>query len=276
MDATYIVTENLSSQTSVDKKILNIAVRFWFVIVTLGQWIFAFYVIAFYGRATATGNIEKWNEVLPHGYISGDLAGNLVVGIHLLFAAIIIICGPLQIIPQIRDYVPTFHRFSGRLYVFTAIILSFSGLIMVWTRGSVGGMTQHISISFNAILIIISAIFAIRYAMKQDFKSHRIWALRLFLLVNGVWFFRVGLMFWLLINGGPVGFDPDTFEGPFLTILNISQYTIPLIILELYLRAKAGSNKTLSIVTSAILLVFTLIMAIGIFGATMGMWLPRL
>ncbi len=276
MDVNYIAAEKLTSQTSIEKRILNFAVRLWFVIATLGQWLFAFYVIAFYGRATATGNIEKWNEILPHGYVPGDMAGNLVVGIHLLFAAIIIICGPLQIIPQIRNYAPTFHRFSGRLYIFTAIILSFSGLIMVWTRGTVGGMLQHISISFNAILIIISAIFAIRYAMKQDFRSHRIWALRLFLLVNGVWFFRVGLMFWLLINGGPVGFDPKTFEGPFLSILNISQYTIPLIILELYLHAKTSSNKTLSLFTAAILVIFTVIMAIGIFGATMGMWLPRL
>jgi hypothetical protein len=276
MDATFIATENLNNETSSDKKILNFAIRMWFVIATLGQWMFVYYVIAFYGRATASGNLEKWNEVLPHGFVADDTAGNLVVGIHLLFAAIIIICGPLQIIPQIRNYLPTFHRFSGRLYIFTAIILSFSGLIMVWTRGTVGGMTQHISISFNAVLIIISAVFAIRYAMKQDFKSHRIWALRLFLLVNGVWFFRVGLMFWLLINGGPVGFDPKTFEGPFLSILNISQYTIPLIILELYLRSKNSSNKALSFVTSAILLIFTLVMAIGIFGATMGMWLPRL
>lgn len=276
MDATFIATENLNSQTSSDKKILNFTVRLWFTLATLGQLMFAYYVIAFYGRATAAGNIEKWNEVLPHGYVAGEIVGNLVVGIHLLFAAIIIICGPLQIIPQIRDYVPTFHRFSGRLYIFTAIILSVSGLIMVWTRGTVGGLTQHISISINAILIIISAVFAIRYAMKQNFKSHRIWALRLFLLVNGVWFFRVGLMFWLLINGGPVGFDPKTFEGPFLSILNISQYTIPLIILELYLRAKTGSNKTLSLVTSAILFIFTVIMAIGILGATMGMWLPRI
>jgi hypothetical protein len=210
-----ITLENTDIKPLNDKRILNFAVRLWFVIATFGQWLFAFYIIAIYGRATATGNLEKWNQVLPHGFVLGDMVGNLVVGIHLFFAAIIIICGTLQIIPQIRNYAPTFHRFSGRLYIFTAIILSFSGLIMVWTRGSVGGMTQHISISFNAVLIIISAVFAIRYAMIQDFKSHRIWALRLFLLVNGVWFFRVGLMFWILINGGPVGFDPDTFEGLF-------------------------------------------------------------
>lgn len=276
MDSTYIANEKLISKTSSDKKLLQFAAGFWFAVAALGQWMFAYYVIAFYGRATANGNIEKWNEILPHGYVADDLAGNLVVGIHLLFAAIIIICGPLQIISQVRDYAPAFHRFSGRLYVFTAIILSLSGLTMVWTRGSVGGMTQHISISINSILIIISAVFTIRYAMKQDIKSHRIWALRLFLLVNGVWFFRVGLMFWLLINGGPVGFNPDTFEGPFLSILNISQYTVPLIILELYLHSKNSQSKSISLVTTAILFIFTAIMAIGIFGATMGMWLPRL
>jgi hypothetical protein len=276
MDATFITSENLKTQTSSDKKLLKFAAGLWFVIAALGQWMFAFYVIAFYGRATAAGNIAKWNEVMPHGFISGDLAGNLVVGVHLLLAAIIIICGPLQIIPQIRNYAPTFHRFCGRLYIFTAIILSSSGLIMVWTRGSVGGMSSHISISINAILIIVSAISAIRYAMEQDFKTHRIWALRLFLSVNGVWFFRVGLMFWLLINGGPVGFDPKTFEGPFLSILGFSQYIIPLIVLELYLRAKTGSNKTFSLVTAAILFIFTVITAIGVFAATMGMWLPRL
>ena len=259
-----------------DKKALKFAVVTWFVIAFLGQWMFAFYVIAFYGRATLSGNIERWNEVMPHGYIQGDFAGNLVVGIHLLLAAIIIFCGPLQIIPQVRNKFPKFHRLSGRLYIFTAIILSFSGLVMVWTRGSVGGMTSHISISINAVMIIISAVFAIRYAMKQNFKMHRVWALRLFLLVNGVWFFRVGLMFWLLINGGPVGFDPETFEGPFLSILGISQYVLPLIILELYLRAKSGSNKALSFAAAAILLIFTVITAIGIFGAAIGMWLPRL
>lgn len=258
------------------KKILSWSAGFWFITATLGQWMFAFYVMAFYGRATATGNIEKWNVVLPKGYVSGDFFGNLVVGIHLLLAAIIIICGPLQIISQTKKYMPTFHRWSGRLYIFTAVITSLSGLIMVWTRGSVGGLAQHISISVNAILILVSVFFTVRYALNDDLKRHRMWALRLFLVVNGVWFFRVGLMFWLLINGRPVGFNPDTFEGPFLIFLSISQYTIPLILLELYQRAKMGKSGSLNLAVSALLALFTLVMAIGIFGATVGIWLPRI
>ena len=78
-----------------------------------------------------------------------------MVGSHLLLAAIIIIGGPLQIIPKVREYAPTFHRWNGRLYILTAFIISLSGLYMVWIRGSIGGMIQHISISINAFLIIL-------------------------------------------------------------------------------------------------------------------------
>lgn len=108
---------------------------------------------------------------------------------------------------------------------------------MVWTRGSVGDMVQHISISIQAVYIILFALLGIRYARTRQFAKHRAWALRLFMVVNGVWFFRVGLMFWVLVNGGPVGFNPETFTGPFLTALSICTYAMPLslIVLEMYL-----------------------------------------
>jgi len=259
-----------------EKKLLNIVITSWFIVAVVGQLIFATYVILFYGKATVTGHNEKWNEVLPQGYVSGETIGNLIVGSHLLLAAVIIIGGPLQIIPKVREYAPTFHRWNGRTYVVTAIILSLTGLYMVWVRGSIGGMIQHISISINAFLIMIAAVFTIKYAMTRKFKNHRIWAIRLFLVVNGVWFFRVGLYFWLFINEKPVGFDPKTFEGPFLYFLTFSQYVIPLSLFELYIKAKSSSNKKLVLATSTLLVIFTIIMTIGIFAASMGHWLPKM
>jgi len=236
---------NDKTNAIVEKKVINSAVAIWFTVAVLGQWIFAAYVIIFYGKATLSGHSENWNKVLPHGYVAGETLGNLIVGSHLLLAAIIIIGGPLQLIPKVREYAPTFHRWNGRMYVVTAVILSLTGLYMVWIRGAIGGMIQHISISINAILIMISAVLTIQYARTRNFKKHRIWAIRLFLVVNGVWFFRVGLFFWLFINQKPVGFDPETFEGPFLYFLTFSQYIIPLSLFELYLKAKKNSNKNL-------------------------------
>lgn len=258
------------------KKLLNTAITVWFTIAVVGQWIFATYVMLFYGKATATGHSEKWNKVLPNGYVSGESLGNLIVGSHLLLAAIIIIGGPLQLIPKVREFMPKFHRWNGRIYIFTAFILSLTGLYMVWVRGSIGGIIQHTSITINAILIMVAAFFSIKYAKERNFKIHRIWAIRLFLVVNGVWFFRVGLYFWLFINQGPVGFNPKTFEGPFLYFLTFSQYIIPLSLFELYLKAKKSSNKKVIQTTITLIILVTIIMTIGIFAATMGHWFPKM
>lgn len=258
------------------KKILSTAITVWFTIAVVGQWIFAAYVLLFYGKATLTGHSENWDMVLPHGYVKGDTIGNVVVGIHLLLAIIIIVGGPLQILPKVREYAPTFHRWNGRLYISVAFLMSLSGLYMVWIRGAVGGMVQHISISINAFLIMIAAVFAIKKAIARNFEEHRSWAIRLFLVINGVWFFRVGFNFWLFVNKGVVGFNPTTFEGPFLNVLTFSQYIIPLFLFEIYLRAKKSSNQKLVFITLTLFFLFTIIMAIGIIAASWKIWFPMM
>jgi uncharacterized membrane protein len=260
------------------QRLLNAAATTWFVVTTIGQWAFGAYVIAFYGTSTATGNLEKWNKVLPHGYVKGDWVGNLVVGVHVLLAAILVLGGPLQLMPFVRSKAPMVHRWLGRIYVMTALIVATGGFAMVWTRGAVGDRVQHVSISIQTIYIIVFALLAWRCARARQFSQHRKWALRLFMVVSGVWFFRIGLMCWLLVNGGPAGFDPRTFSGPFLTALAVLVYALPvsLGLLELYFYAQKTTKPRA--ITAVALLIFavTALMAVGIFGAIAGMWLPRI
>jgi hypothetical protein len=71
--------------------------------------------------------------------------------------------------------------------------------------------------------------------------------MRLFLAVNGTWFFRTGLMFWVFLTGG-VGINWETFSGPFLITWNFGQYLIPIVVLELYFltqKQKGVSGKFL-------------------------------
>ena len=253
---------------------LNAAARFWFVVAVTGQWIFAFYVAVLYGRTAVQGNFEAWNKVLPHGYVPGQTMSNAAVAAHLLLAVIVMVLGPLQLVPKIRAKAPAFHRWSGRLYIPAVALTSIAGLYMVWGRGAgVGDFVQHLGISLDAVLILVFAFLALRSALKRDFQTHRRWALRLFLVVNGVWFFRVGLMFWIVVNQGPAGFDPKTFTGPFLSFLSFADYLLPLAVLELYLRAKSTSAR---FAMAGTLVILTLAMGVGIVTATMGMWLPRL
>jgi hypothetical protein len=255
---------------------LKVAATSWFVVAVLGQLAFVAYVIGFYGRAALQGRFEAWNKVLPHGYVAGDTFGNVIVSLHLAFATVVIVGGALQLMPAIRRVAPAFHRWNGRVYLGSVLLMSVGGLVMVWTRGTVGDLSQHIAISINALLIIAFAGMALRHALARRIDAHRRWALRLFLVVAGVWFFRIGLMAWIVVNQGPVGFDPKTFAGPFLTFLAFAQYVLPLAVLELYLRAQAGRGSLQRIAVAACLLVLTLVTAGGVAAASMLMWLPRL
>ncbi|SEJ57761.1 Uncharacterized membrane protein [Dyadobacter sp. SG02] len=273
-------TINIPSKTSKQdaQKLLNLAVTAWFVVTTIGQWAFGIYIIAFYGTSTASGDFENWNKVLPHGYVKGDWAGNLVVGLHVLLAAILVFGGPLQLMPIVRRSVPRFHRWLGRVYITTAVIVATGGFAMVWTRGAVGDHVQHVSISVQTVYIIVFALLAWHYARAGRFDIHRKWAMRLFMVVSGVWFFRVGLMCWLVLNGGPVGFDPRTFSGPFLTALAVFVYALPvsLLLLELYFYGQKTKGRIAMTVTAVAIFLLTALMVVGIFGAIMGMWWPRI
>ena len=68
----------------------------------------------------------------------------------------------------------------------------------------------------------------------------------------------------------------DTFAGPFLTILSFSTYLLPLAVLELYLRAQDRGSAPARIAVASLVGALTLVTALGVFGATVGMWLPRL
>lgn len=255
---------------------LQAAARFWFLAAVTGQLIFAYYVAAFYGGAALHGRPETWNKVLPHGYIPGDTIGNFAIGMHLLFAVIVTVGGPLQLIPQVRARAPTFHHWNGRIYMLTVCATSLVGLYMLWFRGAVGDLVQHLGTSLDAVLILVFAATAVRYAIARDIATHRRWALRLFMVVSGVWFFRIGLMFWLVVNRGPVGFDPDTFQGPFLDFLSFAEYLVPLAVLEVYLRTRERAGTLGQLAMAGGLVVLTFATGVGIFGATMGMWLPHM
>ncbi len=247
----------------------------WFLIAVTGQWAFVYYIASFYGGAAARGNFAKWNEVLVGGFVAGGTIGNVVLGAHLLLAVVITIGGPLQLVPRLRARALPFHRQNGRAYLLTAFTISIAGMYMVWTRGTAGGGAMRVGISLNGTLIIACAAMAWRHARARAIPAHRRWALRTFVLVSGVWFFRVGFMFWLIANRGPVGIGED-FDGPFVRCWAFGCYLLPLAVLELYLRARDRAGTTGQLAMAGGLFVLTVATGVGILGAAKLLWLPRI
>jgi hypothetical protein len=258
-------------------KALKAAAALWFLVAVAGQWIFAAYILTFYGRAILDGDLGRWSKVVSPGYVHGDAMGNLALAMHLVVAVIITVGGPLQLIPQVRARAPVFHRWNGRAYLITAFLAAISALYLVWIRGGVfGNAMQHAGISLNAVLILFCGAMALRYALLRRFDVHRRWALRLFLVVSGAWFIRVGAMCWMILNGSPGGFDPVMFQGPILDYLSFAHYLLPLAVLEIYLRTQDRARAAGKFAMAGGLLVLTVAMGIGIFGAAVRLWLPRM
>ncbi len=249
---------------------LNAAARFWFAVAVAGQWAFLYYILAFYGPSTLTGNFKAWsrNKFLLKGYVAGDTVGNLFFAAHVLLAAVVTFGGALQLVPQIRARALAFHRWNGRVFLVTAMAASLAGLHMVWVRGSTQNLDGAIAITINTALILAFAVLAWRSAAARDIAAHRRWALRAYLAANGVWFIRVGLFAWALLSHGHIGI--------FDRIWSFGCYLLPLGVLELYLRAKRGGGPGSRLAVAGGLFVSTVLMGVGIVGVYLALWRPLL
>jgi len=272
--STAVLTNRLELTFFADAA-LRMATRFWFVVTIISQLIFAFAVASFYGLTTLRGDVTRWGKFISHGFVSGDSMGNFAVAMHVASAAVIMLAGAVQLVPQVRGRFPVFHRWNGRLYMLAAVAASVAGLYMMWFRRTVGDLPQHLGSSLAAVLIWLFAGLALRYALARDFSSHRRWALRLFLVVSAAWFFRLSFFLTLLIFQGPVGFDPTTFRGPLLTYMSFAQYLVPLAVLEIYFWAQDYPSSLRRMATAALLFVLTLGMVAGTFAVGAAIWVPQ-
>lgn len=256
--------------------ILGWAARLWFVVAALGQAAFIYFIVAFYGTRTASGRFAAWNDKpLITGYVKGDAAGNAMFAAHVLLAAVVTLAGLAQLVPALRRAAPALHRWTGRVFLVVACFLALGGVWMTIARGSYLSAISAVAILLDAALILAFAVLAWRAALARRFDQHRRWAMRTFMVVSGVWFLRVGLMGWIVVNGRPIGMT-KRMDGPADIVLAFGSYLIPLAILELYFAAERDARPAMKLAVGALILASTAYVAAGVFGAIMMMWGPYL
>ena len=252
---------------------LSRAASLWYLMTALGQLAFLFFILLFYYPSALSGNFRAW-DAKPNidGFIAGDIGGNIMFALHVLAAAVLTAGGLLQLLPALRQKWPKVHRWNGRLFMVTALMLALGGLWLVWVRGTYLNLVGAFGISFNAVLIISFAFMAWRTAVNKKFAEHRRWALRLFIVANAVWFMRLGYMIWGIGTGGAgIG---DAMNGPFDYFLAVGNSLVPLAIMEVYLRVKASQNERAHYLVAASLAVCALLTIGGSAAAWMVMWGP--
>ena len=253
--------------------VLKASAATWFAVAAVGQWIFMSYVIAVYGGAAVQGDMASWNKHLSGAYVPGETMGNIAAATHLGLAIIILGGGPLQLIPQVRNRFPTFHRWVGRTYMIAVVTTAIAGLFMMFPR-DIGGASTKAGFVIQTLMIMAFSGIALRYAVKREIDTHMRWATRLFLAASSVWSFRVILMIWVA-TAGEVGVDFSTGKGWFIDFMSIAGQYLPLLVYEFYWRIRDRGGAVSRSLMAGFLGLAAIATAGGVFLATIGMWFPQ-
>lgn len=100
--------------------------------------------------------------------------------------------------------------------------------------GTTGSPFQQTGMESNGLPIVVFAACVLVHVMKRNIAVHQ---------RCGVWFSGIGLMAWIMIHQAPVGFDPETFTGPFLLFWSGTNFLLPLALAESYLPSSPSKSQ---------------------------------
>lgn len=259
-----------SSKTS------SVLIKMWIGLVCIGQWFFAAYIAVQFGKPFIAGDSsgENFSHMIK-GHVPGDTYGNAVLLLHLLPVMLLSLSGVIQLFPKIRVKFPRFHRWNGRMFLTIGLMGALTGLWLTWGRDSRLSDIGSVGVTLNGILIPIAIAFAWYYARQRNFQAHKRWAIHAFILINGVWAFRLMLMGWFMVNQGANG-NNSTLDGPADITFSFACYLFPMLVAEIYFWAERRREKAYTLMLNMVLSFTIAVTLIGVTGASLFMWLPRI
>lgn len=212
-------------------------------VVWISSAIFGAYILAYYGGAIPAGTMEQWNATLPKLYEPHTPAASAGIGLHFFAGAVLLLLGPVQLISEVRRQAPAVHRWIGRVYAFAALAAGVGGLVFIALKGTVGGTMMDVAFAAYGGLMVIAAVQTVRHAMARHIDSHRAWAIRLFALAIGSWLYRMGYGLFFAIMGSEDPGHTAAFDGWFDYVMDWAFFVPPLIIAEMFIRARRNNSS---------------------------------
>jgi hypothetical protein len=259
--------------SSLDQRVFKAASAALLTVSWLSAAVFGAYILAFYGGAAPSGQMERWNAVLPRLYEPTTPLATLSIGAHFLTGGVLLLLGPVQLVGAVRARVPAVHRWLGRVYVVSAALAGVGGLAFILFKGTVGGAVMNVGFGLYGALMILTAAQTWRHGAARRLDSHRAWGVRLFALAIGSWLYRMEYGFWFLLMG-ETG-HTAAFSGWFDHLMAFFFYVPNLVVAELYLRARRASSKASArYVAAGALAVATVLVGLGTYFFTVHLWGP--
>ena len=258
------------------KNWLDMAVKAWISIVLIGQWMFALYILAQFAFPFITGSLDESQfSHMIKGYVNGETTYNALLLFHVIPVFLICLTATFQFFPYLRKHFPIFHRYNGRFFLGFGIVGAVTGMYMTWFGGGRLSDIGSLGVTLNGLLIPIFVLWAWRSAIQKKFALHRRYAVHAFILINGVWTFRLYIMGWFMINQGPLG-NSATFDGPADIALSFASYLLPMAIAELAFWAERQKTAKAYLFAAMSISFVSIITLVGVIAASIMMWGPRI
>ena len=162
-------------------------------VVWISSWFFAIFTAGHYIRHALQGEIREWETTDPGLYRPKHSIANGLMLFHFFAGVILMIAGPVQLIPSFRQNFLDIHRLIGRMYIFAALMASLCATIFVLMYGTSRG--DHYEDSGNilfGLLVFLCACQSYRHvAFTKKMAFHKLWSWRLYSLVLGALLYRL-------------------------------------------------------------------------------------
>jgi Predicted membrane protein (DUF2306) len=186
-------------------------------------------VLALIGIAVVVRRAVTLTPILVNGYTPPAPASNPVAAqlaalddifaryplltlIHIIPGILFMLLGPRQFSATIRARHLQWHRWSGRVYLISSLIIGVSALVMSVSMPAIGGLTQAVATMLFALLFLFALGKAYWYIRRRESAQHREWMIRAFAIGLAVATIRpiIGLFF---ATSRLSGLTPDMFFG---------------------------------------------------------------
>jgi Predicted membrane protein (DUF2306) len=221
--------------TLAEDRLLRWSGRLFYFTTLAGSAIFAIYVLL-RGTGTTFENFVQWKDLIS-GFpmrTAADWIANVGIGMHFLMGTVLVLAWPILFSSRIRARHRRVHRWTGRVYVTAGLLAGVGGMSYILTHGA---FSRSASIAFGIWggVVMVSAVMSYVHARAKRFDLHRAWAIRLFALVLGSWFFDIEFQAWKDLTGG-VGIGEGDMAGPFDYAILYLFFVPNLLVAEFFIR----------------------------------------
>jgi uncharacterized membrane protein len=97
--------------------------------------------------------------------------------VHIIPGLLFVVLGPFQFIRRLQTRRPALHRWMGRVFIVSGLVVGTTALVM-GPQMAIGGVNETVATTFFATLFLFSLVRAFLYTRQGNVELYREWMIR--------------------------------------------------------------------------------------------------